>query len=146
MNIAYLIKDTCTYGKGIFAEQNISKGTLIWTYKRDINVREYDYVQSCQHLESLPSLADQQLFLDITFGKDEVLCLILDDGKYMNHAEGNMSNCITDLITGNCFAKRNIMQGEQLFEDYSTFSHPDFLYELLQKYKCEPEYYRLPVM
>ena len=146
MNIAYLIKNTCTYGKGIFAEQNISKGTLIWTYKRDINVREYDYVQSCRHLESLPSLADQQLFLDITFGKDEVLCLILDDGKYMNHAEGNMSNCITDLITGNCFAKRNIMQGEQLFEDYSTFSHPDFLYELLQKYKCEPEYYRLPVM
>jgi len=144
MNIIYLIKDTNKYGKGIFSQQNISKGALIWEYKRDINVREYDYERSCRHLHSLPSLADQQHFLDITFGKAEVLCLILDDGKYMNHADGGASNCHTDLNTGNCFAKRDIISGEQLFEDYCTFSHPAFLYDLLQKYNCEPEYYTLP--
>ena len=30
---------------------------------------------------------------------------------------------------------------QQLFEDYSTFSHPAFLYTLLKKYNCEPTYY-----
>jgi hypothetical protein len=39
---------------------------------------------------------------------------------------------------------RDIKAGEQLFEDYATFSHPAFLYPLLEKYNCAPDYYELP--
>ena len=72
-----------------------------------------------------------------------MICLIKDDGKYMNHADKTSyeCNCKTDLINGNCYAVRDIKIGEQLFEDYSTFSHPGFLYKLLKKYNCEPTYY-----
>ncbi len=89
------------------------------------------------------NLQDQQHFLDITFGKKDMICLITDDGKYMNHADKSSynCNCKTDIMTGNCYALRDITIGEQLFEDYSTFSHPEFLYTLLKKYKCEPTYY-----
>jgi hypothetical protein len=143
MNVSYEIKDTHIYGKGIYALADISRGTLVWEYKLNENVLEYDKHQSIEYLETLCTLEDQQHFLDVSFGKNDVLCLILDDGQYMNHAEGEGSNCLTLLVSGNCYAKRDILAGEQLFEDYSQYSHPSFLYPLLKKYDCEPCYYNL---
>lgn len=70
------------------------------------------------------------------------LCLITDDGKYMNHSTD--PNCLTDMETGNTFAIKNIKDGEQLFEDYRRFEHPVFLFPLLLKYECAPDYYDLP--
>ena len=70
------------------------------------------------------------------------LCVILDDGKYMNHSTN--PNCSTDMSTGNTYAIRDIEPDEQLFEDYQNFEHPIFLLALLQKYKCAPDYYNIP--
>jgi hypothetical protein len=47
--------------------------------------------------------------------------------------------------TGNTFAIRDIEAGEQLFEDYAKFEHPDFLLPLLKKYDCAPTYYEIPL-
>jgi hypothetical protein len=143
MNINYEIKETDDYGKCIYALENVSSGTLIWSYKLNVNVFEYTEEQLKVILPNLPSLAAQQQFLDYAFGKGDVLCLITDDGVYMNHADASNCNCRTDLNSGNCFAVRDIKAGEQLFEDYATFSHPPFLFELLKKYDCEPTYYTI---
>lgn len=70
------------------------------------------------------------------------LCLIQDDGKYMNHSTG--PNCLTDMKTGNTYAIKNIPKNDQLFEDYRNFEHPIFLLPLLKKYNCAPDYYDLP--
>lgn len=70
------------------------------------------------------------------------LCLVIDDGRYMNHSTD--PNCLTDMETGYTYAIRNIEPDEQLFEDYGTFDHPSFLLPLLQKYDCAPNYYELP--
>jgi len=144
MNINYEIRETTDYGKGIFTLEDIPAGTCIWTYQLNSNVFEYNEEQSEAYLKSLPNLSAQQSFLNLSFGKGELLCLINDDGQYMNHAEGDNANCKTDLVTGHCFSIRTIKLGEQLFEDYATFSHPSFLYKLLQQYDCEPDYYDLP--
>lgn len=146
MNFNYEIKCTPPYGEGIFTRVAIPAGTCVWFYKLNVNVLEFDENQSIAHLTNLKSLAEQQRFLDLTFGKQNVLCLITDDGQYMNHAEKTSiaCNCKTDLISGNCYAIRDISVGEQLFEDYSEFSHPTFLYPLLEEYKCAPTYYSLP--
>ena len=144
MNIYYEIRTTDEFGKGIFALENISSGTCIWSYILNSNVFEYDEQQAEAYLIKMDNLSDQQSFLNFSFGRGELLCLINDDGQYMNHADASMCNCKTDLITGNCYAKRAIIKGEQLFEDYSVYSHPSFLYKLLQKYDCEPDYYELP--
>jgi hypothetical protein len=144
MNINYEIREIDEYGKGIFASADIKASMCIWTYKLNENVFEYDEYQSEIHLNSLADLAAQQSFLDFSFGKNNVLCLIIDDGQYMNHADASNCNCKTDLVTGHCYAIRDIKAGEQLFEDYLSFSHPPFLYKLLKKYNCEPDYYVLP--
>jgi hypothetical protein len=144
MNINYEIRETDEFGKGIFALEDIPIGTLIWTYQLNKNVFEYNEEQSKSYLSTLPDLSSQQSFLNFSFGKGEVLCLITDDGQYMNHADTDHCNCKTDLLTGHCFAKRNIKRDEQLFEDYSVYSHPSFLYNLLKQYTCEPDYYVLP--
>jgi hypothetical protein len=141
MNIKHEIKTAEAYGKGIFALENIKAGTCIWSYNLHINVFEFDETACNNHLSSLPTLAARQEFLNYTFGKGDKLCLITDNGVYMNHADASACNCKTDLKTGDCFAIGDINIGEQLFENYATFSHPPFLYELLKKYQCEPSYY-----
>ena len=145
MNINYEIRKTDHYGKGLYALENIPAGTRIWSYKLNENVFEYDAEQSITHLQNLPSLKAQQRFLDSSFGKGDVLCLIIDDGQYMNHADWPFCNCKTDLSTGNCYASQNIQYGDQLYEDYTSFTHPPFLFPLLKMYDCEPDYYVLPL-
>ena len=147
LTIHYAIRETAEYGKGIFTLENIPSGTCIWSYQLNENVVEFDAEDSAAYLARLPTLADQQHFLNVTFGKGDVLCLILDDGKYMNHAESTdpRCNCKTALQSGHCYAVRDIKAGEQLFEDYATFSHPAFLFPLLEKYECAPDYYQMPI-
>jgi hypothetical protein len=63
-----------------------------------------------------------------------MLCLITDDGQYVNHSDD--PNCKTHLVSGNCYAIKDIEKGEQIFEDYNSFSHPPFLLDLLKKYNA----------
>jgi hypothetical protein len=142
MNIEYAVHDT-PIGKGLFTLQLITKGTLIWTFLQNTNVEVFDEKACTKHLASLP-LAEAQTFLDTSYGLGDNLCLILDDGKYMNHSDD--PNCKTDMLTGCTYATRDILRGEQLFEDYRCFTHPDFLYDLLQTYDCAPTYYALPAI
>ena len=142
MNINYEIRETDNYGKGLFALEDIKAGAFIWTYMLNKNVFEYDAEQSAAYLQSLPDLNRQQQFLDLSFGKGDVLCLITDDGQYVNHSD--TPNCKTDLSSGHCYAIQDIEKGAQILEDYSSFTHPPFLFPLLKLYECEPDYYALP--
>jgi hypothetical protein len=142
MEIKYEIKDSATLGKGIYACEDVAAGVRIWTYKLNENVLEYSERQLKAHLLKLPSLEEKQDFLDRSFGIGNIICLITDDGQYMNHADA--PNCKTDLTTGHCYSLRPIYAGEQLFENYETFSHPSFLRGLLKFYQCEPAYYKIP--
>ena len=144
MNFIYEIRETPHFGKGIFTLQEINAGSCVWFYKLNENVFEYDEAQSIAYLEGLPNHEAQQRFLDAIFGKGPVLCLIRDDGQYVNHAAAPACNCQTDLVSGHCYSLRAIEAGEQIFEDYSAFSHPPFLFPLLKQYDCEPDYYVLP--
>ena len=137
MQIEYEIRDT-DIGKGIYALSNISKGKLIWKYNLHHNVIEYNEKTSKKYLSKL-SFLQAQNFLDITYGRGEKLCQILDDGKYMNHSD--KPNCKTNMKTGNTYAICDIKNGEQLFENYATFDHPTYLLPLLKKYNCVPDYY-----
>ena len=145
MNINYEIRETACYGKGIYTLEALNAGTCIWTYKLNENVREFNEEQSKAYLSNLSTLKEQQRFLDASFGKGQVLCLISDDGQYINHADATLCNCKTDLSTGHCYTLRPIAAGEQLFEDYASFSHPPFLFPLLKLYECEPDYYDMPL-
>jgi hypothetical protein len=138
MNIKYEIREN-NYGKGIYLLEDIKANTCIWTYKLNNNAFEYSEDETIFYLNSLPTLKKQQRFLDLTFGKGDKLCLITDDGKYVNHSDN--PNCKTDLTTGNCYAIKDIKKDEEILEDYRSYTHPPFLFSLLKKYNCEPTYY-----
>lgn len=105
-------------------------------------INQFDGPQAAAYLESLSTKADCKWFLDATYGIHGKLGLILDDGKYMNHSL--TPNCITNMKTGTTYALRDIEENEELFEDYNRFEHPAFLFPLLEKYECPPDYYDLP--
>ena len=115
---------------------------LLFTYFYLFTINQFDGQQAAAHLESLPTKADCKWFLDATYGIHGKLGLILDDGKYMNHSL--TPNCITNMKTGTTYALRDIEENEELFEDYNRFEHPAFLFPLLEKYECPPDYYDLP--
>ena len=146
MQVAYEIKYSSDLGKGIFACENISIGSCVWQYNKNINVLEYNEKQCKKHLQTL-ELAEAQNFLDITYGCGDLICQITDDGRYMNHSI--KPNCKTFKKIANnynVYAICEILIGEELFEDYSTFDHPKFLCSLLEKYNCSPQYYNLPLL
>ena len=120
MNITYELREN-EYGKGIYVLEHIKENTCIWTYKLNNNVFEFSEKESISYLENLPNLKEQQRFLDVTFGKGDKLCLITD----------------------NCYAIRDIKKDEEILEDYSSYTHPPFLFPLLKKYNCEPTYYTM---
>ena len=145
MEIPYTVQET-SMGRGLFAAANVAIGARVWSYCLGQNVQEFDEAACLAHLQRLPDLPAQQRFLDLTFGRGHLLCLILDDGVYMNHAnaEAPDCNCQTDMLTGHCFSTRAIAAGEQLFEDYRRFTHPPFLQRQLTRYACVPDYYAFP--
>eukprot|EP01041_Mallomonas_annulata_P003511 gene3511-6982_t len=143
MQIPYEKRDAGSdIGLGLFSTQHIRVGSLIWRFKAGENVLIYDRDAAYQHLRN-KTMAEAQNWLDLTYGLHGKICEILDDGKYMNHSV--TPNCKTD-ANGDVYAITDIHTGEQLFEDYVSFDHPAFLYDLLSKYDCEPDYYNIPAL
>lgn len=138
MQIPYEVGDS-EFGHGLFATAFVAAGSLVWKYNNGVNIREYDEQAASAHISTL-TFKETQRFLDLTYGQRGLLCEVLDDGKYMNHSES--PNCKTSM-GGNTYATKDLHPGDELFEDYATFDHPDFLYPLLEKYECAPEYYHM---
>ena len=142
MQVAFELKDAGDIGVGIFVTRAVMKGAMIWRYSAGINVNVYDAKSAISQLEKFTTRAEARNFLDLTYGLKDLLHEIKDEGRFMNHSD--TPNCVTDKNLGHTYAARDIDAGEQLFEDYTTFDHPDFLYDLLEKYQCAPDYYPLP--
>ena len=119
MQISYEKKNSALdIGDGLFAKQFVPTGTLVWKYTAGVNVLVYDGKAATNRLANVPTLEMAQNWLDMTYGLNGFLHEILDDGKYMNHSE--TPNCKTR-ENGDTYALRDILTGEQLFEDYTSF-------------------------
>jgi len=152
MQVQYCISEVDPIiGKGIIVKERIKKGDVIWISKRvsydnshlemDYNVITYNKQNIYEYLANLSSYESIKKFLDFSYGIYYEIHSIIDDGKYINHS--SQPNCITDMSDANTYALRDIEIGEMLTEDYSTYSHPDYLKCILKKYKCEPDYYNI---
>lgn len=162
MQVPYEKKDAgLDVGYGLFSSETIPSGTLVWKYTAGVNVSIYDGKAAANRLALVPSLEEAQNWLDMTYGLNGLLHEILDDGRFMNHSD--TPNCKTR-ENGDTYTIQDVQAGEQLFEDYTSFGtyfllshrvthdfepifqldHPDFLFDLLEKYDCAPEYYPLP--
>jgi len=172
MQISYDIKYiNPMIGRGIICREKIKKGSIIWLsnqisyseYQKKymiVNVNDDDnileYVNNIdknknvvtfnetnfeEFLNNLSSTEKVKRFLDLSYGVSGEIHYILDDGKYMNHS--TEPNCFTIIKDATTIALRDIEIGEMLTEDYSTYTHPDYLKCILKKYDCEPDYYTM---
>jgi SET domain-containing protein len=113
----YLDRSTI-HGVGLFAAQNIPKGTVIWRLNRIV-----DLLLSERDLEAL-SLPSREQIKKYTyqdrFLRQYVLCG--DDARFFNHADGQ-PNCLDlpDDDGGTTVASRDIREGEELTCDYASF-------------------------
>lgn len=101
-------------GIGLFADEHISKGTIVWKFEPNIDV-----LLSKDDIEKLTDASKKQVynyaFLD-TNHKKYMLCG--DDARFFNHSTEN--NC-TDEFPDITIALRDISKGEELMVDYRKF-------------------------
>lgn len=114
----YLDKSSI-HGIGLFAAQDIPKGTLIWLFNQLL-----DKKYTKDELKCIKGPVCEQIFkyiyLDIISG---IYVLCGDDARFFNHSDE--PNCLdlyfSDREDGGTFAARNIKIGEELTCDYRTF-------------------------
>lgn len=118
-----IIKLSDINGIGLFADEFIKKGTIIWKFEPTI-----DILLSKDEFLRLPEFNQQQLrkyvFFDNTYNK-YMLCG--DHARFLNHCDN--PNC-DDSLPNMTIALRDIPKGEELTVDYKTFygdidDHPE---------------------
>eukprot|EP00484_Ammonia_sp_Unknown_P022777 CAMPEP_0197030212 /NCGR_PEP_ID=MMETSP1384-20130603/9490_1 /TAXON_ID=29189 /ORGANISM="Ammonia sp." /LENGTH=148 /DNA_ID=CAMNT_0042459511 /DNA_START=83 /DNA_END=529 /DNA_ORIENTATION=+ len=137
MQIKYTVKQSTIpdAGKGIFTEQFIAKGTVVWKedwdnlviYTRkglDKWLASLPYEQACEyalHIHRYPILGYDRCVYE------------LDESHYMNHSEGAMANIGSR--NHDCYALRDIQPGEELLCNYNEFDDADWVQVYKDKYK-----------
>ncbi len=133
--IAYEVKE-CeeqVKGLGVFAKQDIAKGTMIWrptSLIEKLSVEEVD-----ARLESMTA-EEAGVFLKRAFvmpSEEDKLCINpTDDGRFTNHS--SKPNEYIPEGGKEAFATRNIKAGEELTIDYSGLASPQWYKKMCRQY------------
>ena len=122
MIIKYSIEDVGGKGKGIIAQEEITKGTKVWSIHA-ANYLEFKTKEELSaYLEKLP-LEEQKLVLMHAYGNEDKVHFCRDDSKYMNHSFEPNNGLVPELVDwDSLYALRDIKKGEELLEDYGTYT------------------------
>lgn len=107
------LKESRIHGIGLFADQDIIKGSKIYSISEDLDLFLTD--------NALLDLSEDEIRTIKHYGyfdkEKSVWHLAFDDIRYCNHEKNaNM------ILSTNCLiAKRDIKKGEELTQDYSEF-------------------------
>lgn len=131
-------------GQGVFAEEFIPAGTLVWKYARGINVHIYrDASEVRQRLSELEP-QDQRFFMTHVYMVGGVLNEILDDARMWNHSDAPNTGYGPDGADSDFFssyASRDIEAGEELFDDYGRYEYPAYFVELAREYNVPLDFF-----
>lgn len=103
-------------GFGLFADQFIPKGTIIWKLN--------PLIDKIINVDQLVNFSELELKYINTYcyRENTVMILCADDGKYYNHSVNcNCDDLIDDVLGSITVAKVDINEGEELTSDYRTF-------------------------
>jgi SET domain-containing protein len=134
--IKYSIKHSPNKGYGIFTNQFIKKGQLIWDFNKSNTIvfdtkREYmEYLRNSN--KSKKNIVDKTLIIN------NKILYIYDDMQFMNH---NLSPN-SYIYNYSSYALKDINIGEEIFEDYTTYDdhkHEWFI-KLLEQYNLWTDY------
>lgn len=135
--IRYSIRESTVpgIGQGVFTEEFIQQGKLIWKYGRGINVRVYlDAKEVRARLLELGE-SEQRFFMSHVYLVGGVLNEILDDARMWNHSDSPNTGygpVGSDFFSS--YASRDILAGEELFDDYGRYEYPSYFVDLAREY------------
>jgi SET domain-containing protein len=120
----------------VFAEENIEKGTLLWTQKLIKRHSESD----CHAILSLMTLENANVWLRQTFvyaDHPDFLCSNEDDdGRFVNHSSS--PNTGYAISTAPSISLRDIEKGDELTCNYSGLGSPKWYKDLCKIYNVVP--------
>ncbi len=125
IHVAYKIKPSATHGVGLFTDQDIKAGDIICSPSPllDVNI-------SIDQFNSLSSSEQREVKYYGYLHKKSNKWHVNFDLRMLNHAPQDIANVIENedfILT----AKRDIVAGEELLQDYLDFDTPD---ELAQRF------------
>lgn len=111
-------------GIGLFADEFIPKGTLIWRFQKGFDIRvdkNYPNILS----EPARSFFKKYAYQNLTI-LNYVLCV--DDARFFNHSNTPNTHCVENSDDEDTMdiAARDIQQGEELTIDYREFDANPF--------------------
>lgn len=110
-----------THGIGLFAGEDIKKGTVTWQYNPDFDLT-YDEAS----LKTLSDISQATMLHYSYFDKNLRKYVIpIDDLRFINHTEDAEKANIESTPTQD-IASRDIQEGEELFCNYNKFDDEYF--------------------
>lgn len=108
------IKNSKIHGIGLFADEFIPKGTIIWKFEKD-----FDLMISDNKKCSLPKLTQE--FIDFFYFYDNQFEWIIlgDNARFINHSDKPNTDSKEFMFTK---ANKDIKKGEEIFENYYDFN------------------------
>ncbi len=104
-------------GLGLFADQFISKGTIVWKFEPKL-----DILLSEEEIEKLSSVSQEQFYNYAYFDSQYQKYLLCgDDARFFNHSDD--PNCYDqyELVEDVTLALKDIEVGEELTCNYKSF-------------------------
>ena len=128
------IKESKIHGIGLFADQFISKGTIVWKFTEG-----FDLKFTKEQILNFPDLIQTYLYkYSWKSKKSKRYCFSSDNGKYFNHSK--TSNTLSQYYENEeevvITAIRDIGIGEEITDNYSSFeydSEEDNVLDYIQK-------------
>ena len=127
------VKMTPDKGLGVFAAQFIPANS--WVYKSDPVAYSAEEAAVC--LNTLPTREEQQNWIDHAYGSKGKVCVDHNDLDLINHSRyPTMCNLGIDEISVRSYgvAVRDLYEGEELTEDYRTYSPTPALGQLCETF------------
>ena len=106
-------------GLGLFADEYIPKGTIIWKFTPG-----FDLKFTKEQIKEFPEQVQEYLKIYSWLSeKSNKYCFSSDNGKYFNHSKtpNSLSDYYKDEEEVVTKAIRDILRGEEITDDYSSF-------------------------
>lgn len=124
-------------GIGLFADEDIKKGDIIWKYLPLI-----DITYTKENWDELKSILTEESFSNVqrySYKENGMYILCTDNAQFMNHSSDKM-NVTNSKDLMHMYAIHPIKKGEEILCDYSEYSdeddhHLNFLSSLDKSFK-----------
>lgn len=113
------------HGIGLFAAENIARGTVIWKFNANIDkaITRKKFIRMCREVD----ICTLKHLLNATYKRRGKFYYITDNARFINHSEESCNVALIDDYTE--ISIRDIQAHEELLENYNaSYDANDFFF------------------